>query len=261
MDYDETNCDETAKMTMKRIGLTPETTSAFDQLRDAKWNLNVNGMSQALAWRKVKPMVVKRLNSAGVMLVARNQYQLFANEVVGKYRTLTRVPLVTALDRVIQKWTRYGFDPELLQQLLCDCHRRFLLLGYAAPKKTTSIAKPQRQRHKPRTYEQALKQHKVRLSPGRTVEQQSADYEAALARNREISTRLRELLKEKGTTGREFIRYNAFAYRVDRHCRNFSGPSLNRAVSGITDEFESKGLDGDTLRSVAATLFGVTVNS
>jgi hypothetical protein len=43
-------------------------------------------------------------------------------------------------------------------------------------------------------------------------------------------------------------------------CRGFSGPSLDRAVSGIIDEFESKGLDGDTLRTVAATLFGVNVS-
>jgi len=248
-------------MTTRQLELTPETAAAFDQLREAQWDLNVHGMSQAKAWPKVKPMVVRRLNSAGAMLVAHNQYQLFANEVVGKYRTLTRAPLVAVLEQVIHKWARYGFDLELLQQLLCDCHRRFLMLGYAAPKTTTSIFKPQRQRRKPRTYEQALKQRKVRLSPGRTVKQQSADYEAGLARNREISARVSELLKTKGTPGREFIRYNAFAYRVGRYCRNFSGPSLDRAVSVIIDEFESKGLDGDTLRTVAATLFGVTVGA
>jgi hypothetical protein len=73
--------------------------------------------------------------------------------------------------------------------------------------------------------------------------------------------RVRDLLREKGIPGREFIRYNAFAYRVDRYCRGFSGPSLSRAVSGIIDEFESKGLDGETLRTIVATLFGVTVNS
>jgi hypothetical protein len=245
-------------MTMKDIELTPETASAFDQLRDAKWDLNVYGMSQALAWRKVKPMVVKRLNSAGVMLVANNQYQLFANEVVGKYRTLTRAPLVAALEQVVRKWARYGFDPVLLQRLLCDCQSRFLMLGYAAPKTRTSITKPQRQRRAHRTYEQALKQRKVRLSPGRTVKQQSADYEAGLAHNREISARVRELLKEKEIPGREFIHYNAFAYRVDRYCRGFSGPSLNRAVSGIIDEFESKDLARPTLLAIAATLFGLS---
>ena len=159
--------------------------------------------------------------------------------------------------QVIHKWARYGFDPELLQQLLCDCHCRFLMLGYAAPKTTTSIGKPQRKRRKPRTYEQALKQRKVRFSPGRTVEQQSADYEVALAHNREISARVRELLKEKGIPGREFIRYNAFAYRVDRYCRNFSGPSLDRAVSGILDEFESKGRARDVLAAIVLTLFGI----
>ncbi|GEM_PF-663445 len=256
--YNETDCDEAARMTMKQLELTQETAAAFDQLRGARWDLNVYGMSQALAWRKVKPRVVKRLNSAGVMLVAHSQYQRFANEVVGKYRTLTRAPLVAALEQIIRKWARYGFASELLQQLLCDCHCRFLMLGYAAPKTTSSIGKPQRKRRKPRTYEQALKQHKVRLSPGRTVEQQSADYEAGLARNREISAHVRDLLNEKGIPGREFIRYNAFAYRVDRYCRGFSGPSLNRAVSGIIDEFETKGRARPTLLAIASTLFDLT---
>jgi hypothetical protein len=245
-------------MTMKQLELTLETAAAFDQLREAQWDLNVYGMSQAKAWSKVKPTVVRRLNSAGVLSVAHSQYQRFANEVVGKYRTLTRAPLAAALEQVIHKWARYGFDPALLQQLLCDCQRRFLMLGYAATKTTTSIAKPQRQRRKPRTYEQALKQGKVRLSPGRTVKQQSSDYEAGLAHNREISARLRELLREKGIPGREFIRYNAFAYRVDRYCRGFSGPSLNRAVSGIIDEFESKGLARPILLSISSALFDLT---
>ena len=243
------------------IDLTPETASAFDQLRGARWDLNVYGMSQARAWFKVKPMVLRRLNSTGVLVVAHSQYQRFVNEVVSQYRTLTRAPLAAALERTVGKWARFGFDPELLQELICDCHRRFMMLGYAAPKTTTSLGKPQRRRRKLRTYEQALKQRKVRLSPGRTVKQQSADYEAALAHNREISAQLRDLLREKRIPGREFIRYNAFAYRVDRYCRSFSGPSLNRAVSGIIDEFESKGLDGEALRTIAATLFGVTVSS
>ena len=245
-------------MTMRHLELTSETAAALAQLVEAQWDLNVYGMSQALAWSKVKTMVVRRLDSAGVLVVAHSQYQRFANEVVGKYRTLTRAPLATALEQVIRKWARYGFDPELLQQLLCDCHRRFLMLGYAAPKTKTCIAKPQRQRRKPRTYEQALKQRKVRLSPGRTVEQQSEAYETGLVRNRQISARLRDLLKAKGIPGREFIRYNAFAYRVDRYCRGFSGPSLDRAVSGIIDEFESKGLARPTLLAIASALFDLT---
>ena len=95
------------------------------------------------------------------------------------------------------------------------------------------------------------------LSPGRTVEQQSADYEAGLARNREISARLRDPLKEKGIPGREFIRYNAFAYHVDRYCRGFSGPALNLAVSYIIAEFESKGLARDVLAEIARVLFDI----
>jgi hypothetical protein len=120
-----------------------------------------------------------------------------------------------------------------------------------------TIAKPQRRRSKYRPYERALRQGRSILSPGRTVEQQSADHEAGIGRNREISAKVRDLLKEKGIPAREFIRYNAFALHVDRYCRCSSDPRLNLAVSFIIAEFVCKGLTRDVLLEIASVLFNI----
>jgi hypothetical protein len=97
----------------------------------------------------------------------------------------------------------------------------------------------------------------MRLSPGSTVEQQSAAYEAGVARNREISAKVRDLTKEKGIPGREFIRYNAFAYKFGRCCRSSSDASLSPAVSYIIAESECKGLNHDVLVEIARVLFDI----
>jgi len=242
---------------MKQIELSPEISAAFVLLREARWDLNVYGMGHAQAWARVKPFVLGRINSAGVDKVAHNQYRLFVAEVVSKYRTFSRAQLVAALERVIGKWARYGFDPRLLQQLVCDCHRRFLLLGYATPEPKTGIAGPKRRRRRGQGYEQAVRKRKIRLCPGSTAQEQAARYEAGLARNREVSGNVRDLLKELGLPARDAFRYNPFAYRVDRYCRNFRGPSLARAVSGVIDDCESRGLARPILRAIAATVFGL----
>ena len=37
--------------------------------------------------------------------------------------------LAAALERCVRKWTNLGLAPELLQQLLCDCRRKFHAWG------------------------------------------------------------------------------------------------------------------------------------
>jgi hypothetical protein len=128
---------------------------------------------------------------------------------------------------------------------------------YAAPRIRATIAKPQRRKSKYRPYERSLRQGRSILSPCRTVEQQSADHEAGIARNREIGAKVRDLLKEMGIPGRKFIRYNAFALHVDRYCRNSHDPHLNLAVSYIIAEFVCKGLAREVLVEIARVLFNI----
>jgi hypothetical protein len=131
------------------------------------------------------------------------------------------------------------------------------LIRHILTAERTTIAKPQRRRSKYRPYERALRQGRAGLSPGRTVEQQSGDHEAGAARNREISAKVRDLLKEKGIPARQFIRYNAFALHVDRYCRGSSDPHLNLAVSYIIAEFVCKGLAREVLVDTARVLFNI----
>jgi len=47
--------------------------------------------------------------------------------------------------------------------------------------------------------------------------------------------------------------------KLGRLTRNYSGRSLQTATCDLVDLFEAKSLDGDTLRSIAADVFGINV--
>jgi len=57
------------------------------------------------------------------------------------------------------------------------------------------------------------------------------------------------------------IPYFNFAQQLGRLSRKFGDKSLQMAAADVIDYHEAKSLDGDTLRSIAAAVFGVTVSS
>ena len=89
------------------------------------------------------------------------------------------------------------------------------------------------------------------------MEEQSASHARGIAQNRDISRKLALLLKDRNIPGEHFIRYNAFAQKLGRLSRKYGGKSLRMAASDLTDYYEAKSLDGDTLRAIATILFGV----
>jgi hypothetical protein len=56
------------------------------------------------------------------------------------------------------------------------------------------------------------------------------------------------------------IPYFNFAQQLGRLSRKFGDKSLQMAAFDLVDLCEAKSLDGDTLRAIAATVFGVNVN-
>jgi hypothetical protein len=57
------------------------------------------------------------------------------------------------------------------------------------------------------------------------------------------------------------IPYFNFAQQLGRLSRKFGGKSLKMAAADVIDYNEAKSLDRETLRSIAATVFGVNVIS
>jgi hypothetical protein len=246
---------------MRPIELTAETRSVLAFIGRTEFPLSVYGRSAGRVWPMVRGQVSKRISSFGVPVHEVNTYKRYVTELLKAFRTETGEPLAQALALCVRKWSNLGLAPELLEQLLCDCHQKFHAVGHQMPKRKPLApeSKSRPRRRKKRTYAQALEQGRVSRSGTATIEEQSAGHTRGIAQNRDISRRLAVLLKDRNISGEQFIRYNAFAQKLGCLSRKYGGNSLRMAASDLVDLYEAKSLDGDTLRAIAATVFDINV--
>jgi hypothetical protein len=250
---------------MRPIELTAEARDVLAFIRRTEFPLSVYGRSAARVWPMVREQVDRRISRFGVPVHEVNIYRRYVTEMLKAFRTETGEPLAAAIEICVRKWTNLGLRPELLEQLLCDCHRKFHATGHQMPraKPLVPAKKPGpglRRKHR-RTYAEALGKGRTSRGPAATVEEQSARHVAGIARNRDISQRLSVLLKDRKIPGQEFIRYNAFAQKLGRLTRKHGGKTLQIAAYDLIDLYEARALAGDTLRAIAATVFGINTNS
>ena len=244
---------------MRSTELTAETRNVLDFICSTEFPLSVYGRSAGQVWPMVRGQVSKRIGLFGVPVHEVNMYKRYVAELLKAFRTETGEPLAAALELCVRKWSNLGLAPELLQQLLCDCHQKFHAVGHQMPKRKPLVpeTKPGPRRRKKRTYAQALEEGRVSRSGSATTEEQSASHTRGIAQNRDISRKLALLLKDRDIPGEQFIRYNAFAQKLGRLSRKYGGKSLQMAASDLIDYYEAKSLDGFVLRAIAANLFGV----
>jgi hypothetical protein len=213
----------------------------------------------------VREQVNRRISRFGVPVHEVNIYRRYATEMLKAFRTETGEPLVAQLELCVRKWANLGLAPELLQQILCDCHQKLHACGHQLLKRRPLVPKakpgPGLRRRRKKTYAEALSKGRVSRNLTAAVEEQSARHAKGIAQNKEISARLALVLAARKIRGQEFIRYNAFAQKLGRLSRNYADKSLQMAAADLIDLYEAKSLDGDTLRAIAATVFGVNVNS
>jgi hypothetical protein len=246
---------------MRPLALTPEASDVLAFIRRTEFPLSVYGRSAARVWPMVQEQANRRISRFGVPVHEVNIYKRYTVEMLKAFRTKTGEPLAAALELCMRKWTNLGLTPELLQQLLCDCHQKFHAVGHQMPKRKPISPEPRLRRRRRSTYAQALGKGRVSRSPAATAEEQSARHAHGIARNREISRKLAKLLSARKMPGKEFIRYNAFAQKLGRLSRNYADKSLQMAAADLVDLYEAKSLDGDTLRAIATVLFGISVDS
>jgi hypothetical protein len=210
----------------------------------------------------LREQVNRRISRFGVPVHEINIYRRYTAEMLKAFRTETGEPLAAALELCVRKWANLGLAPELLQQILCDCHQKFHACGHQLPRRRPVAPEkkpgPGLRRKRKRTYAQALSKGRVSRNLTAAVEEQSARHAKGIAQNKEISARLALVLAARKVPGQEFIRYNAFAQKLGRLSRTYADKSLQMAAADLIDLYEAKALDGATLRAIAATLFGVT---
>jgi hypothetical protein len=250
---------------MRPLVLTTATNDVLAFIRRTTFPLSVYGRSAARVWPMVREQVNRRISRFGVPVHEINIYRRYTAEMLKAFRTETGEPLAAALVLCVRKWANLGLAPELLQQLLCDCHQKFHACGHQLPRRSPIAPEkksgPGLRRRRKKTYAEALSKGHVSRSLAATVEDLSARHAKGIAQNREISRKLALLLAARKIPGPEFIRYNAFAQKLGRLSRDYADKSLQMAAADLIDLYEAKSLDGDTLRAIAATVFGVDVNS
>jgi len=247
---------------VKPLPLTPETQAVFARIRTYDWTLRVFGMTQGQAWRLVETSVKNRIDAAGVAVQERNQYRSCVWEMLKAFRTETGEPLARALELAIRKWANFGLAPALLQELLCICFLRFEQVGYAMPTATLPASGkkrgPKPRRLPRRSYEKALNKGRISRRRSGAPEEQIAGHREGSAHAAVIADRLRPVLAERGIPGGQFVSYFAFAQKLGRYARNYSGDTLRMAASDLVDLYEAKDIDGDTLRAIARSLFDIS---
>jgi hypothetical protein len=250
---------------MRPLILTAATGDVLAFIRRTEFPLSVYGRSAARVWPMVREQVNRRISRFGVPVHEVNIYKRYAVEMLKAFRSQTGEPLAAALVLCMRKWANLGLAPELLQQILCDCHQKFHACGHQLPRRKPLVSKkkpgPGLRRKSKKTYAEALSKGRVSRSPTATDEDQSARHAEGIARNKEISRKLAVLLAALKIPGQEFIRYNAFAQKLGRLSRTYADKSLQMAAADLIDLYEAKSLDGDTLRAIAGDLFGVNTSS
>jgi hypothetical protein len=247
---------------MRPIELTAAARDVLASIRRTEFPLSVYGRSAARVEPMVREQVDQRISRFGVPVHEVNIYRCYVTEMLKAFRTETGEPLAAALEICVRKWTNLGLQPELLQQLLIDSHRKFHATGHQLPraKPLLPAKKPGpglRRKHR-RTYAEALSKGRTSRRPAATAEEQSARHTAGIARNRDISQRLALLLKDRKLPGQEFIRYNAFAQKLGRLTRQHGGKTLQLAAADLVDYYEAKTLDRDTLAAIALVIFDIS---
>jgi hypothetical protein len=242
---------------MRSLNLTPEAHDVLGFICRTEFPLSAYGRSANRVWPMVREQVNRRISQFGVPVHEVNIYKRYVVEMLKSFRTETGEPLAAALELCVRKWTNLGLVPELLQQLVCDCHQKFHAVGHQMPKRKPIAPGPRPGRRRRSTYAQALSKGRVSRSRSITLEQQSLSHANGIARNREISRKLAKLLAARRVSGREFIRYNAFAQKLGRLSRTYADKSLEMAAADLVDLYEAKSLDGAVLAEITRSLFGI----
>ena len=246
---------------MRTLLLSAATQAILDRIKTYEWTLDIYGMSQSRAVRLVKARTEIRINKAGIGPPYNNVYRRYVLELVRTFRTRTRDPLAQAIPLVIRKWANLGLAVPLLEELLGDCFLRFEQHGYAMPR-AKEPGKPARSHRRSRmTYENALKRGRASLRGGNTIEEQAELQRQGSELASAIACRLKPILEARGISGRAIMPYYNFAQQLGRLSRNYGGRTLEIAAANLIDLCEAKGLDGDTLRAIATTVFGINVTS
>ncbi len=242
---------------MRPLELNPETTRLLDRIRRRNVILPVHGFRQNAVWPLARQAIKPLLDDAGPTEPSRNYYQVFARELIRHCRTSRGEQLALGIELTLRKWRDFKLDLGLLQRLALACYEAFTAFDPGLQPETARQPDRKRKRKPKRTYPQSVEDGDVPTSTKELKKRQFRSYEKAMEHNREISHKVRQVLIEREMPLRQFIRYNAFAYRLDHAARNYTLKTLQTAAENLVDQWEAKGLNRPTLLAICREVFNI----
>jgi hypothetical protein len=241
---------------MRPLELNLELVRLVQRIRKEYLNSKVYGYRHDYAWPIAWKAAIPILDSARATVSQQTNYVTFLKQLVRTLRHEHSNRLAQDIVLLVRRWRDLGLDLGLLQELALIVWRTFeALRTYELPEAMLqSVKKKGRAR---RSYEQAVKDGDVPVAAESVKEEQVRNYTEAIAHNREVSRTVSRVIRGLGVPGREFVRYNAFAFRVDRVVRRHADRTLAIEVANLVDQWEAKGLRRDVLLTICRDWFGV----
>jgi hypothetical protein len=237
---------------MRSLKLRPELVRLLGRIEDKGLGTSLYDLSHEAATQTLEPGFRAILNSAGLTRAEYVPGQAFSRELVSLVRTKAGKELADALRDAVCRWDAYGLRLSVLEDMVLAVLGRFL---GTKPDSWQIVNRPRKRRKG--TYEDALRQGRASRRSAATIEEQAAAHRKTADTSREIAKKVREVLDRHRVPMREFVRYNAFAYKVGAIARKRTRLTLRRMVLDEVDQYEAKGLDRAVLLDIARDLAGV----
>lgn len=241
---------------MKDLELDPGLAELLERVRREEVRLRCHGLGYEETWRAVEPELRKAVERFGVGVTAHANYLSFCRELVRCCRRRQRADLALGIRLAIRKWRDFGLDTGNLCRLARVCLDSFRLFRVDLPARPDALAK-RRPRRPRRTYAEAVRDGSAGLAHPKLRGQQVRAHAEATARSRELAARVRDILAAAGVPARDFITYNSFCLRVDRHARRYADRALASAAAGCVDRWDARGARRDVLARILREVFGI----
>ncbi len=218
------------------------------------------GAGHTRVWNKMWSMVRPALNLAGLSRLSRFYCRAATQEFIRLFRTRTGPELCAEIRHSLFRWQSpaYGLDADLSEKIVSVCYQCSLSFLRPGPKPRTRSCVPKRKKTSfRRTYEQTLRSGLVPRDAEIMLQEQVARYQQAIRQSRAISHTVRQVLLDQSVPRREFIYYNAFAYRLLRRARRYSGQTLQTLTPELVDQEEAKGQNRKVLLALTCALTGL----
>ena len=241
---------------MRPLELNQELVRLLQRIRKEYLNSKVYGYRHDYAWPIAWKAAIPILDSARVTVSQQTNYVTFLKQLVKVLRHEHSNRLAQDIVLLVRKWRDLTLDLELLQKFVPIIWNTYeALLKRTLPK---SALQPKKGRKRPkRSYEQAIEDGAVPVEGETTKQQQAQKYRDAIAHNRDVSRRVSLITRGLDVPGRDFVKYSAFAFRVDRVARKYGDRTLAMEVANLVDESEAMGLRRDVLLSICRDGFRV----